>query len=997
MLDGLGKIPEYVSRGKKLGMQHMAQTNHGNIAGAPDFYKECKANGINPILGCEFYFVPDVTTVAEDMKRRRKESEHDDAEANRYHVVFLAKNEDGFKTLVDLNSESHRNYYYKPLIDRSMVEALGSESENLIVLSGCAGSILSRKALHASRDEALDEARWWSEQFESFYIELQHHNAPDDRKLNQRLVRIARDLALPHVITNDPHYVVAEQAEAHDCLLAVQTAADVDDPDRFRFEGEGFHLKGRKEMERTFRGYREDVWRPGLDNSLKIASEINITIPAWDTRTWHIPNLPGVTDPDTRVKELAVKELKRRGWDKKPEYAERLRYELPKVRKAKITGAMLITRDALRYAKRKGYRVGPGRGSVCGSLVGYLIGIHKIDPVKYDLLFERFLNPERPKMPDIDSDFERAHRDDVIEYSIRKFGADNVIRVAAFSTMQAKGAFQSLARAYGIDHIQRNRLTKEMLEDEEGNTVLPEEIRNNYPELVERMKQIEGLKKGISRHPAGIVILQPEDPIKELIPEMWIAGSKKMVGQYDLDTVSDLGLFKQDYLVIRALDTIEWTCRFVKERHGIDIDPDEWVPDEEKYDSRIYKMLAAGKTAGVFQMEGGTNHRGIQQIKPTKFEDIVSCTSLYRAGPLDAGADKRFLENRADGIVRVMHKSLEPILNTTWGEMIYQEQMFRILNEVAGFSWARVDDAKTAVSKKDPEKMAKLKDEAIAGFMRIGGMSESKAEEVWAMIAAQATYLFNRSHAVAYSMLSYQTARLKYLYPLEYLAALLATVEPKNKTDIAKRERYMSEVVLEGFRILAPDINKSAERFRPEGKDAVRFGFFDVSGIGEKTAPRLVAERPRGGYKKLAEVRAAGMNASAIQALSESGALEAIGMKTTKALQETRLKWQFEDKMLPIRQKFEKKVKLPTNKDGQVVIIGEIKKTEIRPTKRGTNFCTWVLQWAPGMEYKVNIWDSAFDLFEIPKGRVVQVSGKWQADWQNVSVGDSDQVRLVRA
>lgn len=994
MLDGVGRIPQYVSRAKKLGMQHLAITDHGNIAGSYEFYAACKAAGINPILGCEFYFVPSVEE-ARALKGKKKES-GDDSKSNRYHVVMLAKNEAGFKTLRELNDEAHKNFYYKPLIDRSTIESLGDEADNLIVLSGCAGSIISKKALHA-RDEAEEEVEWWLKQFNSFCMELQHHFTDQDKKLNRRLINLANRYDITPVVTNDPHYATKGDAELHDCVLAIQTASDVDDPDRFRFDGEGYHLKSRKEMERAFRSYPEEIKR-GMDYTIEIAKNIDIKIPAWDSRSWHVPGLPGVDDPNKRVKQIAYKRLKELGLDKNPKYVERVEHELPQLRKAKINGALLITRDAIRWATKRGYRVGPGRGSVAGCFVGYLLGIHKVDSVRYNLLFERFLNPERPKMPDVDSDFERAHRDEVIDYTIRRFGNENVLRVGAYQTMGKRKAFQSLARAYGMsDHKERAKWSKTIIEDDEGNAVIPQEIHERYPELVKKLDELEGLKSGLNRHAAGVIILDPDDEIRDLIPSMWIASSEKMVCQFNLDTTSALGLFKQDYLVIRSLDTISKCVEFIEKRHGVKIDPDSWIPDEGKSDKKIYKMLADGRTAGVFQMEGKTNHRGIQQIKPKQFEDIVTCTALYRAGPLDSGADERFLTNREEKKVRVIHPSLEPFLKDTWGEMIYQEQMFEILHTVAGFTWARVDDAKTAVTKKDAEKMAALKDEAVEGFQKVGGMNEKQAEKTWELIAAQATYLFNRSHAVAYSLITYQTARLKYEYPLEFLAALLSTVEPKNDTDKEKRERYLAEALLSGFRILPPDINKSSERFVPEGKDGLRFGFYDIKGIADKAAPKIVANRPRKGYGSLAAVQAAGANKSIYSALSESGALESLGVKTTTKLQEERLGWQFEDRMLPIRNRFEKRVKLPTGKNGAVRVCGEIIKTEIKQTKNGNNFCTWTIRWAPGMEYKVNIWDSAFDLFDTPKGRIVYVEGNWQAEWSNLAINDSEQVRFIRA
>lgn len=1001
MLDGYGTIPRYVAKAKKDGAPALAQTNHGNIAGSWEFYMECIAQGIEPILGCEFYFEPDA--------KKAK----DDKSAERFHVVFLARNEAGFRALVDLSTETHRQFYYKPLLDRPLIEGLSkSDRKNIIVLSGCAGSIISQKALRHEPGDPMEEVRWWSGQFpNNFYMELQHHNTGFDRKLNLRLAKLARRAKLPHVITNDPHYVEKDECDHHDALLAIQTAADLDDPERFRFEGDGYHLKTRKEIERTFdrAGYRRDVVADGVANTLVIAKSCKTRIKAWDTRSWHIPKFPDVSNAQKALRRQTFEGLEARGLEGEKEYTKRAKHELEQFANVGMADFLLIQADINEEARRRGIRVGPGRGSVCGTLVGYATGIHKIDPVRYRLLFERFLNPERPKMPDIDTDFPRSRRGEMIEYAVEKYGDEYTMRVGAYQKMKVKKTFQNLARAYGIPFQKIMELSKMILEDEDGDAVLPTEIQEGFPEFHSLLVGLLGVKSGISRHPAGVIIFDPEDPVRNLVPEMWIASSKQFVSQFDLDAAAGLGLLKQDFLGLRTLDTIQECVDLVQLRHRVTVEPDDWVPGEEKGDAKVWKMLKEGITSGIFQMEGGANHRGIQEIACGEFEDIVSCTSLYRAGPMIAGAPKRFLENKRDGKVRVAHKSLQEILRASWGEMIYQEQMFEILRDVGGLSWARVDDVKTAMAKKDPEKMAKVMEDAFEGFRKVGGLPDHKAVEIWNMIQSQSAYLFNRSHAVAYSMLTYQTARLKHLYPLEFLAALLRTVEPKNEQDKGKREAYMGEALRMGFKISPPDVNVSDDRFMPHGKDELLFGLVDITNVGPKAVEKLVLARrkkvrrlkkkglsTKKPFTDVKEISVAVNNTGVVKHLAAAGALRSLGVEPEVERQEELLRWQFTDPVKPFREKYAKKLRLPKTNNGRFCVVGEIVKLEKRKTKTNTDFMTWVIRHEPGIEFKITLWSDASDVWGLQKGSIVMVTGRWNAQWQNVAVSDSEQVKVIR-
>ena len=992
MLDGLDPTTAYPRRAKVLGQTHIASTNHGNICASPEFYRECRALGLNPILGCEFYFTEDAAAVKEQKKA-----------GERFHVVFLARDLRGFEILTELSTESHRRFYRKPLIDRLLLEGMPKkDAKHLTVLSGCAGSVISKKITGEEEGDPYEEAQWWQKKFPNFYIELQHHDTAFDRKLNKGLVKVAKRLELPWVITNDPHYVLEEDCGNHDALLAIQTAADIDDPNRFRFEGEGYHLKSRKEMFQTFKEYGKEIWTPGAAATMEIAEATNIVVPEWETRTWHIPKFPGVKDTDKRLRKMAYKGLEKRGLADNQTYIDRVEMELAAYEGTKgMSDFLLIAEDVIRHINEEGGRTGPGRGSVCGTLVGYLVGLHKVDSIRYRLLFERFLNPERPKMPDVDIDMRPLDRPVAFQYTIEKYGEENVMHVAAYQTMKTKRCFQSLAGAYGMNFQKRNALSKKIEEDFEGNAILPEEVLTGYPDLVAQLERLTGIKGSMSSHPAGVLIFDPEDQVRSLVPLMWIPGAKgdtgKFVAQYNLKSTDFMYLLKQDFLGLRNMETIHKTVAFVKERHGIELDPDSWIPDEEKGDKAIYRSIGNGEVNGVFQMEGAANRQGIQQMGCKEFEDLVVCTSLFRAGPMNAGAPGRYMRNRQEQQVRVIHKSLKPILSETWGEMIYQEQMFRILNECAGFSWARVDDAKTAMAKKDAEMMAALEPEAMAGFQKTVGMTEDQARRTWEMIAAQSSYLFNRSHAVAYSLITYQTARLKHLYPLEYLCSIISTIDPKNDTDRFKRERAMAEMAQKGFRILPPCINKSGAHAQCEGDDAMRLGLQDIKGVGLAAATKIIKYREeKGKFEKQWQVKAC--TASNVNTnLRMAGAMECIGIKPDPSQQEELLSWQFYDPLADYRERLGSKLKMPKGDGGSCVLVGEIRGIEKRKTKNGNDFMKWRLRWMPGEEWAVTIWDSATSLWDLRVGSVVAVSGRWNQQYQNISIDSPEAVKVYNA
>ena len=1012
MLDGLKKPALFVEEGARLGMSHMALTDHGTMSGMYEFYMACKEAGIAPIPGCEFYFVPNAQKVK------------DEKIGERFHIVMLAKNADGYRTLCALNDEAHQRFYYKPVLDRGVCEALAyEEAENLVVLSGCAASILSRKVRGEIEGSATQELMWWRETFPNFYIELQHHNTDFDRVLNSRLLKLARKYKLPWVITNDPHYVKEEECDYHDALLAIQTNSGIDDEDRFRFDGDGYHLRTRSEIARAFRAYGQEVWKPGIIETQRIARQCDVQIPEWDKKSWHIPKyhkLPKGRTSDELLRRLAKRGLRERGLLDDPAYQDRLEYELEKIEEVGIADFLLINADIIDFARNhktpehpRGIWVGPGRGSTAGSLVCYGLGLHKIDPIRYRLLFERFLNPDRPKMPDIDTDFSQAFRQEAIEYTMHEYGSDFVLPVAAFQTMQVRGAFRKLATAMGMPFSDLSKFTAEMVkawgredDDEEGEEHirvdhLPDELVDAYPELVEYIEGVLGTKSAISRHAAGIVIFDPEDSIRTCVPTMWVVSSKRFACQFDLKSAEKMGLMKQDFLGLRTGDTIEEARTLIEEQTGDLLEPDSWVPDEEEGDRDVYRMMAEGRNAGVFQLEGGTMAEGIVKIKPHRFEDVVACTSIYRKGPMLAGAPDRYIANKKAKEIRVIHPALHDILSDTWGEMAYQEQLMQIASQVAGFDQGLVADLLAAVRFKDPKMMAPLKSKFIKGCASTSRIGSKTANRIWAQFETQASYLFNRSHAVSYSMTTYQTARLKCWWPLQYLTALMRTVEPK-KENRDKRMTYLAEATDLGFKILPPDINFSEAKMscgERKGRPWMRFGFWDVKGFGVPTAQRIIAARAEAGgrFRTMKEVTAH-LPPGVVQKLSLSGCLHSVkdGPERSMAHLEEVVAWQFEDVMAPLRVKYKDKVRLPGRGDGRVRLMGEIIDQKSKVTKNGKPYVTWRIRWTPSEIFTVTIWEDAESVWNTPKGSIIVVEGKWSSEFRNVAVWSPDQMRVLR-
>jgi len=995
MLDGAATVAGYAAKAGSLGFSALALTDHGWLPGAPEFYKACRKEGVEPIIGEEFYFVPDVASHRADKAQGQKDQRH---------ISILARGARGYEVLSELSSESHRNFYFKPLVDRGILEALGDDAKHLTVLSGCAGSALS-KALLSDEDDAeeraVTELLWWRETFPHYYIETMHHDTPFDLRLNTALIAMAKKYNLQHVITNDPHFADEHDAMAHDTLLAIQTASDVTDPNRFRFEGEGYWLKSYDEMKQTMSPYGAKHWKNGVATNLQIAKDSYTRIPAWESKTFQIPKFPGVEDADAEMKRMCKTRLKELGLDGDERYTSRLKSELKVYKQAKIAHFMLITADIITYARSVGIRVGPGRGSAAGTLVGYLLDIHRCDPIKYTLLFERFLNPARPKMPDIDSDFSQLRRGEVFDYVIDKYGVENTMSVAAFGHLRAKSAFNAVAIANGIPRQEAINLNKGIYEDKEtGEAFIPEQLMADYPEVIAMLMQLRGLKKQIAAHPAGIIIADPSANIRKQIPEAWIPSSKRMIGQYDKKAVDAMGFLKEDILGLRTLDTIDECLKILKERRGLDIEPDFWDPDNEPGDDKVYAMLAKGKTAGVFQMEGPANRRGCRDVKPKNFEDLISITSLYRTGAMSAGFPDIFNKNRRLGKagIQYAHPALKPILEDTWGVVLYQEQVMEFGRTLAGFDDAGMDDIKEAIKDKSSDDMQAMRPAFIKGCKKTSGIPKETAEEIWKMIEGYAGYGYNRSHAAAYTLLTYQTARLKCMYPIEYITALLRTV-PNNKDNAERRDIYMREAMEFGGKIAPPDINTSdALATAHAKKKIIRFGFTDIAGIGIKVGERLMNNRPKKGFQSVEDVSLEVNNVGYMKTLTEASVFESIGVPGDPHRTEELLKWQFKDRMKKYREKYQSEVVLPeeslTGED--VCLVGVITKIREGETKTGKKYLTWNIRWSPVEDFDIRLWSETSKHWSAGVGSLVQCRGEWEPRWLNLSCGKASSIKVIK-
>ncbi len=876
LLDGANRIKDLVKKVKELNMNAVAITDHGNMFGVIELYKECKANGIKPILGMEAYVAP----------RSRLEKEGKvDSEPN--HLILLAMNNIGYKNIVKLCSIGYtEGFYYKPRID---IEVLEKYNEGIIVLSGCLAGAVPRKILEGDLNGAKEIILKYKEIFKDrYYLEIQDNKYSDQMIVNQNLVKMSKELGVPLVATNDCHYLTKDDYYAHEVLLCIQTRKKITDEDRMSFEKNEFYVKSKEEMEDSFKNLLE-----AIDNTQRIADRCSVEIEFGHTILPHIDVGEGVSHLEY-FKKICYDGLKSKyTGDRYKEAEERLKYEIEVIEKMGYIDYFLIVADFIKYAKDNGIPVGPGRGSGAGSIAAYLSGITDIDPLKFNLIFERFLNPERISMPDFDVDFCYERREEVIEYVSRKYGRDHVAQIITFGTMAARNAIRDTARALDISY-QKADIVAKLVPQEIKMTIdkalnISQELKTLYEtdeevkNLIDIAKKMEGLPRHASTHAAGVVITK--DPVDTYVP--LYLNQDAISTQFTMTTLEELGLLKMDFLGLRTLTVISDAIYLVKKIHGIDVDFGKEYDDKE-----VYKMLSEGKATGVFQMESGGFRNVMKELKPNCLEDIIVMISLYRPGPMDQ--IPRYIKNKNNkGEIEYTHKALEPILNVTYGCMVYQEQVMQIFRDLAGYSLGRADLVRRAMGKKKLDVMNKerqifingLKDESgnyiIDGAVR-RGIDETSANKIFDEMAEFAKYAFNKSHAAAYAVVSYQTAYLKTHYPAEFMAATMNSM----LGNLDKIPEYIAECKLSNIEVLRPDINESYARFAVINSK-IRFALASIKNVGEGAIETIVKERKQNGkylgfIDFLKRVESEKVNKKCIESLIKAGAFDEIEPKYTR-------------------------------------------------------------------------------------------------------------------
>ncbi len=872
LLDGAIRIKELPKRVKELGMSAVALTDHGVMFGAIDFYKACKVEGVKPIIGCEVYVAP--------RSRFDKEPNID----NKYnHLILLAKNNEGYENLSKLVSVGFtEGYYYKPRID---LETLEKYHEGLICCSACMAGSVATAILEGNMEEAEQIALWHKNLFgEDYYLEIQANTLKKQALVNQKLVEMSRKLDIPLVITNDSHYLKKEDYDSHEVLLCVQTGKKINDIDRMTFETNDFYLKSPAEIAEFIPNLPE-----AMENTVKIAEKCNVDFEFGHTI---LPNYDVPKEYSTHFdffRELCDKGIRKRyGENPSKEILDRMEYEIEVIKKMGYVDYFLIVWDFIHYAKTHDIPVGPGRGSGAGSIVAYAIEITDIDPIKYDLLFERFLNPERISMPDFDVDFSDAKREKVLEYVADKYGADHVSQIITFGTMSARMVIRDVARVLDLPYAEADKLAK-MIPNELHITIKKamdqnRELKEAYEDdekirhLLNIAMSLEGLPRQASTHACGVVITK--EPVVNYVPLYVREGT--ISTQYIMTTLEELGLLKMDFLGLRTLTVIDDAIEYVKQNRGIDVEF-----DSKMNDPKVYKLWADGNSLGIFQFESQGMTNFMKELKPDGLEDIIAGVSLYRPGPMDQ--IPRYIKNKLHpDNIEYTHPSLEPILHVTYGCMVYQEQVMQIVRSLAGYSLGRADLVRRAMGKKKLDVMAKERenfihgqvDEAgnvvIPGCIR-NGIDEASANKIFDEMAEFAKYAFNKSHAAAYAVVSYRTAYLKAHYPEEFMAATLNSF----LGNLDKVPEYIDECKRMNIQILKPDINKSDTKFTVK-KGEIRFGLGSIKNVGEKAVDLVCEERAKNGeFKSLADFceRMSGeaVNKKCIESLIKAGAFDELG------------------------------------------------------------------------------------------------------------------------
>lgn len=872
LLDGSNKIKEFVARVKELGMNSAAITDHGVMYGVIDFYKEAKAAGINPIIGCEIYVAPG--------SRFDHETSHDDSRY--YHLVLLAENNTGYQNLMKIVSAGFvEGFYYKPRVDK---ETLMNHHEGIIALSACLAGEVQRYLLKGMYEEAKTAALTYRDIFgeDNYFLELQDHGIPEQKLVNQQVIKLSRELGIPLVATNDIHYTYAEDEKPHDILLCIQTGKKLSDENRMRYEGGQYYVKSEDEMKELFPYALE-----ALENTQKIADRCHVEMEFGVTK---LPKfaVPSGYDSYSYLEELCVKGLQERYPDDDGTLTERLQYELSVIKKMGYVDYFLIVWDFIKYAKDHNIMVGPGRGSAAGSIVAYTLQITNVDPIKFNLLFERFLNPERVSMPDIDIDFCYERRQEVIDYVVEKYGDSQVVQIITFGTLAAKGVIRDVGRVMDLPYAYVDSIAK-MIPNEQNTTVtidramqLNSELRKLYTEdaqvkyLIDMSKRLEGLPRHTSMHAAGVVI--SGRPVVEYVP-LSRASDGSITTQFTMTTIEELGLLKMDFLGLRTLTVIQNTLRLIEKSVGKHI----IIEDIDYDDKTVLDYLKTGKTDGVFQLESAGMKNFMKELKPNSLEDIIAGNALYRPGPMDFIPQYIKGKNNSE-FVTFSCPQLKPILSPTYGCIVYQEQVMQIVRDLGGYTLGRSDLVRRAMSKKKASVMEKERrnfvygnpEENVPGCVN-NGIDEGTANKIYDDMTDFAKYAFNKSHAAAYAVVTYQTAYLKYYYPVEFMAALMSSVMD-NTTKVSE---YIMTCRSMGIKILPPDINEGIGGFSVSG-NAICYGLSAIKSVGRPVINTIVEERKlHGNYKSLKDfidrLSTKEINKRTIESFIKAGAFDSFG------------------------------------------------------------------------------------------------------------------------
>ncbi len=861
LLDGLAKIDDLINKAKELNMDSLALTDHGVLYGAIEFYQKAKKAGIKPIIGCELYIAPE--------GRRFKRPNID---KKRWHITVLAKNKKGYQNLIELVTKAHlEGFYYRPRVDKQLLK---EKSEGLIAMSACLHGEISQLILDGNIKKAEQIAFKYQDIFGegNFYLELMpHDNLEEQKTVNKALKNISQKTGIPLVATSDVHYTNKNDKEAQEILMCIQTNNTIEDENRMTLDDD-FSLKSPEEIKEYFKDVPEAV-----ANTQVIANQCNLEIELGKTELPYF-SLPKGETVDKYLKNLCQQGLKKRYKKSTSEIKERLDYELEIIEKTGFASYFLIVYDFVDWAKNQNIVVGPGRGSAGGSLVAYLLGITNVDPLKYGLLFERFLNPERISMPDIDLDFADTRRDQVIEYVANKYGRDKVAQIITFGTMAARAAVRDVGRALGYSYNFCDKLAKMIpffwsLED--ALSGVPE-LKQSYDvdpqarRLIDLAKKLEGVARHASTHACGVVITR--NSLNQHTPLQFSSSSQgetAIVTQYEMHAIEDLGLLKMDFLGLRNLTIIENTIKLIKNRRNKEVDIEN-IPLNNK---KAFKLLQKANTTGVFQLESSGMKRYLKQLKPTELEDIVAMVALFRPGPMEL-IPKFIARKHGQQEINYLHPKLEPILKNTYGIAVYQEQLFRIVRDLAGFTLSEADVLRKAVGKKIEKLLEQQRNKMIEGMIK-NGIDEKTARKVWEFIKPFARYGFNRSHATCYGLIGYQTAYLKANYTPEFMTALINA----EQNDIDKVSKLVGEIKNEGIEVSPPDINKSFNNFTLVSNKNILFGLTAIKNVGHNVVESIVEERKKNGqYKSIVDflnrVSSKDLNKRSLESLIRVGAFD---------------------------------------------------------------------------------------------------------------------------